>query len=65
MSARIGTLAKLRSGARAIAFGCVGEPLGAVLTENARLHLAGRITPDTWRGGEAAQLEVVDASEPP
>ncbi|MEL6693032.1 MAG: hypothetical protein AAFQ12_08340 [Pseudomonadota bacterium] len=50
--------------ARGIAFGVVGEPLGDALQNSAgqRLHLAGRITPDTWRGGEAAQFELEDAA---
>lgn len=47
-----------------IAFGVVGEPLGDLLCQDSRprLHLAGRIKPDTWRGGEAAQFEVSDAA---
>jgi single-stranded-DNA-specific exonuclease len=51
--------------ARAIAFGCVGEPLGDLLETagERRVHLAGRITPDTWRGGDAAQIEIDDAAE--
>ncbi|MEO1042918.1 MAG: single-stranded-DNA-specific exonuclease RecJ [Pseudomonadota bacterium] len=50
--------------ARGIAFGVKDEPLGALLENDRRplIHLAGRITPDTWRGGEAAQFEVDDAS---
>ncbi len=50
--------------ARGIAFGVKDEPLGALLEDETRprLHLAGRITPDTWRGGEAAQFELDDAS---
>jgi single-stranded-DNA-specific exonuclease len=56
--------------ARGIAFGVVGEPLGDLLSrdDRGRLHIAGRITPDTWRGGEAAQFEVDDAgttTQPP
>ncbi|MEM9840742.1 MAG: single-stranded-DNA-specific exonuclease RecJ [Pseudomonadota bacterium] len=53
--------------ARAIAFGVVGEPLGESLDHAAStrspMHLAGRITPDTWRGAEAAQLQLIDAAE--
>lgn len=50
--------------ARGIAFGVVGEPLGDLLASpgRERVHLAGKITPDTWRGGDAAQFEVDDAS---
>ncbi|MEM0928794.1 MAG: single-stranded-DNA-specific exonuclease RecJ [Pseudomonadota bacterium] len=50
--------------ARGIAFGVKDEPLGDLLEDESRplLHLAGRITPDTWRGGEAAQFELDDAS---
>ncbi|MEM9810843.1 MAG: single-stranded-DNA-specific exonuclease RecJ [Pseudomonadota bacterium] len=51
--------------ARGIAFGVKDEPLGDLLEDPSRprLHLAGRITPDTWRGGEAAQFELDDAAE--
>ncbi|MCQ8185019.1 single-stranded-DNA-specific exonuclease RecJ [Parvularcula maris] len=51
--------------ARGIAFGCIDTPLGNLLEqgERTRVHLAGRITPDTWRGGEAAQFQVDDAAE--
>ncbi|NNU16364.1 single-stranded-DNA-specific exonuclease RecJ [Parvularcula sp. ZS-1/3] len=51
--------------ARGIAFGVIGEPIGDLLQsgDRTRLHLAGRITPDTWRGGEAAQFELDDAAE--
>lgn len=49
--------------ARGIAFGCLGEPLGDLLEGERRpLHLAGKITPDTWRGGDAAQFELDDAA---
>lgn len=49
---------------RGIAFGVVGEPLGAALerAHGERFHFAGRITPDTWRGGDAAQFELEDAA---
>lgn len=53
--------------ARGIAFGVVDEPLGEALERAAGqrrpMHLAGRITPDTWRGGDAAQLQLIDAAE--
>ena len=50
--------------ARGIAFGVIDEPLGDLLANagRERVHLAGKITPDTWRGGEAAQFQVDDAS---
>lgn len=47
---------------RAIAFRSVGEPLGALLLTGARLHLAGRIKADNWRGAGAAQFHIVDAA---
>jgi single-stranded-DNA-specific exonuclease len=51
--------------ARGIAFGVIDTPLGELLEAGARtrLHLAGKITPDTWRGGDAAQFQVEDAAE--
>lgn len=49
---------------RAIAFRAVGEPLGALLTSGRRLHVAGRIKSDNWRGNGTAQFHVVDAAEP-
>lgn len=48
---------------RAIAFRAVGEPLGALLMARRRLHVAGRIKPDDWRGGDAAQFQIADAAE--
>ena len=50
--------------ARGIAFGAADEPLGRLLEAGAmqRLHVAGRITPDAWRGGDAAQFEIDDAA---
>ena len=51
--------------ARAIAFGCLGEPLGTLIQaaqDGQRVHLAGRIKPDDWRGGDAGQLHVEDAA---
>ena len=51
--------------ATGIAFGVVGEPLGDLLCQEGkpRVHLAGRVKPDTWRGGEAAQFDVSDGAE--
>ena len=47
---------------RAIAFRAADEALGALLQNAERLHLAGKIRPDDWRGGEAGQLHVTDAA---
>lgn len=46
----------------AIAFRSVGEPLGALLSTGGRLHLAGRIKADSWRGDGAAQFHIIDAA---
>ncbi len=50
--------------ARAIAFRCVGEQLGDTLLSNTTvsLHLVGKVKPDEWRGGSAAQLIIEDAA---
>ena len=48
---------------RAIAFRAAGEALGALLLGGARFHVAGRIKADAWRGGGAAQFQIVDAAE--
>lgn len=48
---------------RAIAFRAEGEQLGHLLKSRRRLHLAGRIKTDDWRGGEAAQFQIADAAE--
>ncbi len=48
---------------RSIAFRAVGEPLGALLMSGRRLHVAGRIKTDDWRGGDAAQFQIADAAE--
>ncbi|MEK7264980.1 MAG: single-stranded-DNA-specific exonuclease RecJ [Pseudomonadota bacterium] len=50
---------------RAIAFRSLGEPLGELLTGQERLHLAGRIKADNWRGNGAAQFHIVDAAKAP
>jgi single-stranded-DNA-specific exonuclease len=50
---------------RTIAFGAVGEPLGTLLqgaADGQAVHLAGRIKPDDWRGGEAAQFQIEDGA---
>ncbi|MFQ5562861.1 MAG: single-stranded-DNA-specific exonuclease RecJ [Parvularculaceae bacterium] len=48
--------------ARAIAFRAAGEPLGAMLGSGRRLHVAGKVRADDWRGGGAGQLHIVDAA---
>lgn len=48
---------------RAIAFRAEGEPLGALLKSRQRLHVAGRIKSDSFRGGDAAQFQIIDAAE--
>ena len=48
---------------RAIAFRAAGEPLGELLMTAKRLHLAGRIKADSWRGGGAGQFQIIDAAE--
>jgi len=47
---------------RAIAFRAAGTRLAEMLESRARLHLAGKIRADDWRGGEAAQLQISDAA---
>ena len=47
----------------AIAFRALGEPLGGLLKSGRRLHLAGRIKADGWRGADAAQFQIADAAE--
>ena len=47
---------------RAIAFRSADAPLGALLRAGGRVHVAGKIRADEWRGGDAAQLHVVDAA---
>jgi single-stranded-DNA-specific exonuclease len=48
---------------QAIAFRAAEQPLGAMLLSRKRLHLAGRIKADSWRGGAAGQLQIIDAAE--
>ncbi len=49
---------------RAIAFRAVETPLGQFLAETrgAAIHVAGHLRRDSWRGGDAVQLLVDDAS---
>jgi single-stranded-DNA-specific exonuclease len=48
--------------ASAIAFRADDEPLGALLQSGVRLHIAGKIRADDWRGGNAGQFQIVDAA---
>ena len=48
--------------ARAIAFRAQGEALGEILTSGQRIHVAGKIRADDWRGGDAGQLQIADAA---
>lgn len=48
---------------RSIAFRVVGDPLGDLLSTASRLHLAGKIKADDWRGGDAAQFQIIDAAQ--
>lgn len=50
---------------RAIAFRAEGDRLGDVLLSGRRLHVAGRIKADDWRGAGAGQLHLVDAAFAP
>jgi single-stranded-DNA-specific exonuclease len=49
---------------KAIAFRAATEPLGAVLRTGAgqRLHLAGKLRCDTWRGRNDVQFVIEDAA---
>jgi single-stranded-DNA-specific exonuclease len=48
----------------AIAFRCVGEPLGHALQRTAAppLHLAGRLSINRWQGRETVQFQIEDAA---
>ncbi|MEM1192347.1 MAG: single-stranded-DNA-specific exonuclease RecJ [Pseudomonadota bacterium] len=48
--------------ARAIAFRCMDEPLGEALLSGKRLHVAGRVKIDEWRGGDAGQFQISDVA---
>jgi single-stranded-DNA-specific exonuclease len=47
---------------RAIAFRAAATPAGAALMRGQRVHLAGRLRADLWRGEGAVQLEVEDVA---
>ncbi|MGE0408908.1 MAG: single-stranded-DNA-specific exonuclease RecJ [Amphiplicatus sp.] len=47
---------------RGVAFRAAGTRLGAALEEGRRLHAAGKVRADDWRGGEAGQLHLVDVA---
>ncbi len=46
----------------AIAFRAEGEAIGEFLRSGRRLHVVGEVRRDDWRGGEAGQLQIVDAA---
>ncbi|MEO1149473.1 MAG: single-stranded-DNA-specific exonuclease RecJ [Pseudomonadota bacterium] len=48
--------------ARAIAFRCMDDPVGEALLSAKRLHVAGRIKSDDWRGGDAGQFQINDVA---
>jgi single-stranded-DNA-specific exonuclease len=48
---------------RTIAFRAEGERLGTLLHSGQRLHVAGKVRGDEWRGGDAGQFQIVDAAE--
>jgi single-stranded-DNA-specific exonuclease len=47
---------------RAIAFRAAGEPLGEILASRARIHVAGKVKADHFRGGGSAQFQISDAA---
>lgn len=49
---------------KAIAFRCVGTPLGHALLDKigAPLHLAGRLRADNWQGREDVQFQILDGA---
>lgn len=47
---------------RAIAFRAEGEPLGKMLKMDVRLHVAGKVRADDWRGGDNGQLQITDVA---
>lgn len=48
---------------RAIAFRVADQAEGMAVFRREALHVAGRLKADTWRGGNAVQLEVVDMAQ--
>ncbi len=51
-------------GLKAVAFRAAETPLGQALLAGGErpIHVAGRLKPDTWRGGDAVELHVEDAA---
>ncbi|MBT8472569.1 MAG: single-stranded-DNA-specific exonuclease RecJ [Marinicaulis sp.] len=47
---------------RAISFRSANSPLGEMLVRGKHIHVAGRVTKDDWRGGNAGQFQIVDAA---
>ena len=50
------------SEARAIAFRAAETPIEEILRSGRAFHVTGKIRPDDWRGGNAAQIQVTDAA---
>ena len=50
----------------AIAFRAVGQPLGQALIENRgrRMHAAGTLSIDRWKGDERVQFRLLDVAMP-
>lgn len=46
----------------ALAWRCLGTPLGDALLQRGRVHLAGRLKENNWNGHRTAQFEVIDAA---
>lgn len=61
---RLRLKAKDGASAEAIAFRCVGQPLGDALQSmrGRAIHLAGIVQSDTWQGRERVSLRVLDAA---
>ncbi len=55
-------LSETGEAARAIAFRACDNGLEALLQSGRRLHVAGKIKADDWRGGDAGQFQIVDAA---
>ena len=49
---------------KAVAFRSADQPLGQALLAGAdeRIHAAGRLKRDSWRGGDAVELHIEDAA---
>ena len=50
--------------ARAIAFRAADDRVGEILNSGKRVHVIGKVKLDDWRGGNAAQFQIVDVAVP-